>query len=71
MVQLQSLYPPLEQYTTLLTQHAFDDAATLLADLAPPLVHAGQLDTWLDLFARLPVDGRRQRFRPKPITSYV
>ena len=61
MVQPQPVYPPLVAYTTLIAQHAFDDAATLLADLAPPLVHAGHLDTWLDLFARLPVDIRSTR----------
>lgn len=61
MVQPQPVYPPLAQYTTLIAQHAFDAAATLLADLAPPLVHAGQLDTWLDLFARLPLDVRATR----------
>lgn len=61
MVQSQPVHPLSMHYNMLVEQHAFDAAATLLADLAPPLFHAGQLHIWLDLFERLPTDIRSTR----------
>lgn len=54
MVQQHPVPPLPTHYDTLVAHRAFDAAATVLVDLAPPLFDTGQFHTWLDLFERLP-----------------
>lgn len=54
MVQTHPHHPAAGQFTTLVDQHAFEDAATLLVEQAPSFFRTESVHTWFARFQQLP-----------------